>query len=348
MDPITHALASLAVARAAQKRLPRYGTAMIVAAGLAPDLDYASYVGGPEAFLRLHRAALHSISGAAVVACAMAGVFCVIDRRRRADRPGSEARPQAVQAGPLGFVAALITSAVGAAVHVLLDLASGVGVQLFWPFRVHLYAWDLLTNLDLWILIVLLSGLLLPLLLALVSEEIGDRRKRVRGRTAAILALAFVVAYVSTRAVLRWQAEDLLQSREYRGQVALSAGAFPSGSSPFDWRGVVVTDNTIEELDVTVGPHQEFDPDHSLTRYKPEDSAALRTGQQAEATQMFLRYARIPQARMTRQEDGYRFEVHDLQFASDLALDNIFVRIDLDSGLHITKQEFLFASQPNP
>lgn len=348
MDPITHALASLAVARAAQKRLPRYGTAMIVVAGLAPDLDYASYFGGAETFLRLHRAALHSIPGAAAVACITAGAFYAIDRKQRARRAGSGANAQAPQIAPLAFVPALLASAVGAAVHVLLDLASGVGVQLLWPFHVHLYAWDLLTNLDLWILIALLAGLLLPLLFALVSEEIGDRRKRVRGRTAAILALAFVAAYVGARVVLRGQAVDLLESREYRGQVALSAGALPAGSSPFDWRGVAVTDNTIEELGLSVGPHQEFDPDHSLTRYKPENSPALRAGQQAAWTHMFLRYARIPQARMARQEDGYRFEVHDLQFASDNVVDNIFVRVDLDSGLHITKQEFLFASQPNP
>lgn len=344
MDPVTHALTSLALARAGQKQLPRFGTYMMLVAGVAADLDYASYFGGPESFLRFHRAALHSIPGAVVIAGVTAGVFCAVDRKRT--RPAAADSDPVI---PLSFVAAFIASLVGAIGHILLDLASGVGVQLFWPFHVQLYAWNLVTNLDLWILIVLLAGLLLPLLFGLVSEEIGDRKRHVRGRTAAILALAFVVAYISARGVLHSQAVDLLLSREYRGQVALSAGAFPISSSPFDWRGVVVTDNTLEELDLAVGPHQEFDPDRSLTHYKPDDSPALRAGQQAKSTQAFLQYARFPLAHVARQEDGYRFEVHDLQFASgDMSPDNVFVRVDLDSAAHVTSQEFLFASHPNP
>jgi hypothetical protein len=137
-------------------------------------------------------------------------------------------------------------------------------------------------------------------------------------------------------------------SREYRGQVALSAGAFPISSSPFDWRGVVVTDNTLEELDLGVGLHQEFDPDRSLTHYKPDDSPALHAGQQAESTQTFLRYARFPLASVARQEDGYRFELRDLQFADNSDPDNIFVRVDLNSALRVISQQFLFASRPNP
>lgn len=342
MEPVTHALASLALARAGQKQLPRFGTAMMLVGGVAPDLDYASYFAGPESFLRLHRAILHSVPGLVLIAGVTAGAFCVIDRKRRARDDAS------ATAAPLGVGAAFIASAIGAVGHVLLDLASGGGAQLLWPFHVHLYAWNLLTNLDLWILIVLLAGLLLPLLLRLVSEEIGDRKKRVRGRTGAILALGFIAVYVCARAMLHSQAIDLLLSREYRGQVALSAGASPQSSSPFDWRGVVVTDNTLEELDIAVEPHQEFDPDRSLTHYKPDDSPALHAAQAAESTQILLRYARFPLARMARQEDGYRFELHDLQFTDSTSPDNIFVRVDLDSALHITSQQFLFASHPNP
>jgi inner membrane protein len=75
VEPVTHALTSLALARAGQRRLPRHGTAIILVAGVAPDLDYASYLSGASAFLRLHRALLHSIPGAAFVACATAGIF---------------------------------------------------------------------------------------------------------------------------------------------------------------------------------------------------------------------------------------------------------------------------------
>ncbi|HUJ32101.1 MAG TPA: metal-dependent hydrolase [Candidatus Acidoferrum sp.] len=342
MEPVTHALASLALARAGQKRLPRFGTAMIVAAGLAPDLDFASYFAGPGAFLGLHRAALHSLPGAAVVACATAGAFCAFDKRRRS---GGEEDTGA----SLKFAPALIASAVGVAGHMLLDVASGTGVQLLWPFRAGAYAWDLLTNLDPWILIGLLVGLLLPHLFSMVSEEIGDRRKRVRGRTGSIVTLGLLIAYGGGRAEMHSQAEELLLSHEYHGQVALSVGAFPSSSSVFDWRGVVVTDNTIEEVEVPLGPNTRFDPDRSVAHYKPDDSPALRAGQQAALTQTYLKYARFPLAHVERKEDDYRFEVHDLQFASDdLSPANIFARVDMDSGWHILRQEFVFAASPNP
>jgi membrane-bound metal-dependent hydrolase YbcI (DUF457 family) len=344
VEPVTHALTSLALARAGQRHLPRFGTAIILAAGLAPDLDYASYLGGPGAFLRLHRSALHSLPSAALVACVVAGGFCAIDAKRR--RNAGEA---ASSGSALRFAPALVAAGVGTAGHILFDFASGTGVQLLWPFHARRCAWNLVANLDPWILIVLAAGLLIPPLLRMISEEIGERKQQVRGRTAAVVVLAILAAYLGGRAALHSRAVDLLLARDYHGQAPLSAGAFPSSASPFEWRGVVITDNTLEEIDVPLGPGKEFDADRSITHYKPEDSPALRAGQTAGATQTYLRYAAFPLASVARLEDGNRFELHDLQFApGDPNPENISVRIDLDSGLRIIRQQFLFAASPNP
>lgn len=343
MEPVTHALTSLALARAGQRRLPKYGTAIILVAGLAPDLDYASYLSGAGAFLRLHRALLHSIPGAAFLACATAGVFLAIDRKRGPRESEPNAPP------PLCFVPALIAALVGAGAHVLLDVASGIGVELFWPFSPERYAWDLLTNLDPWILILLLAGLLIPELLRLISEEIGERKKRVRGRTAAMIALAVLACYVGARAVLHDRAVGELMSSDYKKQPPLSGDAFPFGSSPLEWRGVAVTDNTIEEAIVPLGPDAQFDPDRSLTQYKPQPSPALTAAQNASSTRLYLKFARFPLASIAQREDGYRFEVHDLQFAGDdMSPENTFVRVDLDGGLRVVRQEILFAASPQP
>ena len=344
MEPVTNALTALALARAGQRHLPRYGMAILLVAGVAPDLDYASYFGGAAAFLRFHRAVLHSVPGAALVACATAGVFWVLDKRRRG---GDSAAPGGKP--PLRFVPALVAGLVGAGAHVLLGVASGVGVELLWPFRTGRYAWNLLTNLDPWILILLLAGLLIPELLRLVSEEIGERKKRFRGRTAAVLALAAFACYVGARAALHDRALDVLMSSDYNKLAPLSAGAFPSSTSPFDWRGVVVTDNTIEEADVPLAPGAQFDPERSLTQYKPQDSPALTAGQAARATRLYLRYARFPLASLGQLEDGYRFEVHDLQFAAgDMSPENTFVRVDLNGRLQVVRQEILFVASPEP
>jgi inner membrane protein len=343
VGPVTNALTALALARAGQTRLPRYGMSILVVAGVAPDLDYLSYFGGPGAFLRFHRAVLHSIVGAAFVAVVTACVFWAADQRRKPQDPRSGAKP------PLRFLPALIAATVGVSAHDLLGVASGVGIELLWPFRTQRYAWNLLTNVDIWILIVLAAALLIPELLRLVSEEIGERRKRARGRFAAILALVAVAGYVGARAALHSRAIDLIMSNDYQRRTPLSADAFPLQSGPFAWRGVAATDTTLEEIPISFAPGAQFDPERSRTIYKPQDSTALEAGEAAADTQFYLKYARFPLASVTQLEDGYRFEVHDLQFAeADLSPENTFVRVDLNGKLQIVRQDIFFVASPGP
>jgi membrane-bound metal-dependent hydrolase YbcI (DUF457 family) len=317
---------------------------MLIVSGLAPDLDYASYFGGPEAFLHFHRTALHSITGATATACAIAGVFSALDRKFPATGGANKKTYK-----PLGFGAAFIVCAVGGAGHLLLDLASGIGIQLLWPFRAHWSAWDLVTDLDPWILVLLIAGLLVPLLFKLINEEVGERKKGSGISPSAVFTLVLVLAYFGGRGKLHSQAINLLLSREYHGQVPLTAGAFPLSSNPFDWRGVVVTDKTIEQVEVPVGLGDEFDSDRSVTKFKPEESPALDAGEKTEAAREFLAYARFPLATVSRREGDYRFEVHDLRFdEDDTGPSNIFVLVDFDSELKVKRQEFRFASSPSP
>src|SRR6202142_4510174 len=124
MEPVTHILTSLAITRAAQKRLPRFGTRMIVLAGVAADLDFTSYLDGPESFLRFHRTVLHSLLGSALMACVIAWAFTIAAKKiPPKPAPASNPAPQ------LLFVPALIVCAIGASGHLLLDLASGTGEQ---------------------------------------------------------------------------------------------------------------------------------------------------------------------------------------------------------------------------
>ena len=342
MDPFTHALASLTLARTRQRHLPRFGPAMLIAGGVAPDLDYASYLWGARAFLRVHRSLLHSIPGAALTACAVAASFCVLDRYWK--RKTRQEKP----AAPLTFASALAVCAIGLAGHTLLDLASGEGLQLFWPFRTHWSAWSLAANFDPWALLLLAGGLLIPQLFRLVGEEIGARKSG-GAAGAAVFTVLLLTAYLGARDDLRSRAVDLLLSSEYRGREPLAAGAFPSSANPFAWRGVVSTDNTMEKLLVPLGPRADFNPDRSLTLYKPEESPALEAAEKAAAAQQFLKYAAFPLASLSRSEDGYRFELRDLRFPSgDGNPANVIVRIDLDSGFHVMREEYRYAYSSNP
>jgi len=182
-----------------------------------------------------------------------------------------------------------------------------------------------------------------------VGEEIGERRKRPKGLRAAVVTTLLVAAYLGVRADLRSRAVDLLLAHEYHGRVPLSVGAFPVASEPFSWRGVVVTDDTIEEVRVSLSGNARFDPNRGITHFKPEESPALDAGQRTETAQRFLKYAQFPIANVGRFEDGYRFELRDVRFAAgDTSPANIFVRVDFNSSLQTVREQFLFASSPNP
>jgi membrane-bound metal-dependent hydrolase YbcI (DUF457 family) len=337
LEPVTQALTSFALARALQPRLPRFGTALLITAALAPDLDYASYFAGPRAFLTLHRTALHSIPGAALLACGLAGLFCFLDKRWP---PPKTARKSP---SPLHFAPAVALCATALLAHDLLDLASGEGLQLLWPFRVQWLRGNLAENFDPWILVLLIAGLLIPQLFRLVREEIGARKKR-SGSATAVAILLVLAAYFGARAYFHNRALDLLLSSEYHARVALSAGAFPSSANPLDWRGIVSTDSTLEELDVNLAAASDFNPDRSLTHYKPPDSPALQAAEKTPAAERFLRYAQFPLASVAHREDGFRVELRDLRFPSDdVSPANITVRADLNSESQLTRAQLLYA-----
>ncbi|MGH9562075.1 MAG: hypothetical protein ACRD3S_11535, partial [Terracidiphilus sp.] len=100
-------------------------------------------------------------------------------------------------------------------------------------------------------------------------------------------------------------------------------------------------------IEISLNPGDDFNPDRSLTHYKPEDSAPLRAAQNTRAVQRFLQYAQFPLASVSRREDGYRFELRDARFpAADKNPANIVVREELDSDSHITHEELRYASNP--
>jgi inner membrane protein len=319
---------------------------MLLLSGVAADLDYLSYFGGPATFLRFHRTFLHSLIGSTLIAFATAAAFFFLDKTSKSKGLASTqngVRPRS------GLGVALLVCVIGACSHILLDLISGIGVQLFWPFRAGWIGRELITTLDPWILALLATALLLPELLKLVSEEIGEQKKTTRGRGAAIAALAIFLLYVGARTALHKQAVDLLASREYHGRPPLASAAFPFAATPFTWRGVVSTDTTVEELQVSLLPGRDFDTDRSFVRYKPEPSAALDAGENTQVAKTFLAYARIPFATVTRSEDGYRFVLHDLRFGpNDTSPENIVARVDLNRNLLIQNQELRYASSKVP
>jgi membrane-bound metal-dependent hydrolase YbcI (DUF457 family) len=329
MDPVTHALTSVALSRAGLNKTARLATPMLVVSGLVADFDLLSYFAGPSAYFRVHRAWGHSLIGSFILALVVAAAFWRLAKRK-------------VDA-PLRFSRALGLCLVGAAAHLLLDLGNPAGAQLLWPFRAKWIAWDLLRELDPWILFVLLAGLLLPGLFHLISEEIGERRKGKGAHRGAIAAVVIMILYIGARGVYHSRAVDLLLSRDYHGAVPEAAGAFPLSASPLNWRGVVATANTFEEIEISFAPGSYFDPDRSLTHYKPETSPALEAAQNAPVVKRFMGSAQFPLASLERVEDGYHFELRDLRFAPGPgSLPEVIAVVDLDASLRVTREALQF------
>ena len=331
MDPITHTLASVALARAGLEKTTRMATPMLVTAGLAADLDWVSRLGGARAFLHGHRTGTHSLVATAAIALATAGVFSWTGRKH----------PTA----PVRFWPALAVSALGAAAHLALDLTNSYGVKLLWPFREKWYAWDLVNPIDPWIIILLLLGLLLPGLFRLISEEIGAKPKRRAPERGAIVALILLVLYIGARWALHDRALEVLHSRVYHGATPLVVGAFPSGTTPLTWYGVVETDNALEEIEVPLGPSGRFDPDLGRTDFKPEPSPALEAARKSQVGQDFLQFARFPKASVEKTDDGYRIELRDLRFAWPFPGDGFSAVIELNRQLKVVNEELRYSSR---
>ncbi len=220
---------------------------------------------------------------------------------------------------PISLQSALALSASGVALHVLLDVCGTDGVRLLWPFNGHFYSWDLLPFIDPIIQFLLLAGIALPSLVRLVSDEIGERRRARPPIRGAVLALICMAAYIGLRADLHSRAVNLLLSHDYHGNIPTIAGAFPEGNSPFSWRGVASTQNTIEVADLLLAGGEPFKADNTVTNFKPDPSAALSAAQQAKVSREFLVAARFPIANIETTDTGYQFTMHDLRFPEDSA-----------------------------
>lgn len=297
MDALTHGLASYSITRAAFPKASRVTMIAAILGGSAANLDQLSTSFGPYAFLDWYRTATHSIVGTLGIAIVFSVAGFLATRRKS-------------NADSLWTITFAVLAA--CALHVAMDLTQNESVQLLWPFRAKRYSADWVAHFDLWILLILLAGVLLPQLFALVTEEIGAKSKAPRGRIGAIVALLAVIIYVGARFTLHGNAVAMMEARNYRGELPRRVGAFAESDSPFHWHGVVETERAFHELDLNLAPGASFNPDAAAVLYKPEMSPALEAAQHTEAARRFLQFAKFPKATVEKTNTGYRVQIRDL------------------------------------
>jgi len=334
MDPLTHALASYTLKRAAFPRAPRPTTIAILIAGTIADLDSLSKFAGPSAFLTFYRTYFHSLFAAPFLSLLVILPFLL--RKRE---------PTEIQTSPLPIFAAALAASV---LHLLMDLSQSAGVELFWPLSTRRFALDWLPHLDLWIFGILLAGILLPMLSRLVTEEIGAKSKGPRGKLGASLALATMILYLVLRFVLHGNALAALESRTYRGESPRMAAAFPESGSPFRWHGIVDTASALHDVEIEVGLAASFDPDSATTSYKPESSPALDAARDTAVARRFLQIARFPKATVEKTPDGFHITLRAFPYSRDASSGlRVHALIDTDSSGKILSQELAWDPGPH-
>ncbi len=326
MDPVTHALASYALKRAAFPRVTRFVTLAIVVAGTLADLDLLSSYFGPSAYLTFYRTYCHSLLAALLLSLLVTLPFFFF-------------KPKNVE-NQTPRLTIFIAALAAALLHLLLDVLQSAAIELFWPLSIRRFALDWLPPLDLCVLAILLAGILLPLLSGLVTEEIGARSKGPRGRLGASLALAAVILYFVVRFIYHGSAITALESRTYRGELPRKVAAFAESSSPFRWHGIVETERALHEVEVPVGPGADFDAGSAITSYKPEPSPALDAARNSAVARRFLQVARFPKANVEQTPQGFHVILRAFPYSRDSGSGlRIQALIDTDPSGKILSEE---------
>jgi membrane-bound metal-dependent hydrolase YbcI (DUF457 family) len=330
MEFVTHALLSFLLARAILPRARWTAWLAIIFAGTFADLDGLSAFAGPSTYLNWHFTYLHAAFTTVVVASLLSALsFSLLSAEARAR---------------VSFMALISTALIATFVHLALDVCQSDGVTLFWPLRESRVAADWLAPMDPWILIVGVAAISLPELLHLVSDEIGAKDKRPRGRIACAIAFTLIFVYVGIRGELHSNVLAALDARTYQGELPRRAGAFPEPASIITWHGIVETDQTLHELDITALPQINFDAEGGVTLFKREDSASLQQARASDAARRFLVVARFPKASVEKTAEGTIVELEDLRFAATGQHQReVVALIVLDYGGKIVSEELLWA-----
>jgi inner membrane protein len=337
MDNLTHTLTGIALGQAGLKHKTRYAMLALIIASNLPDIDIVAATKGGINYLADHRGITHSLLGLTGLAGILAAVIFFLGRRASPKR----------HAPPVSLKWLFLICWTATACHVLMDFTNQYGIRPFLPFSGHWVAWDIMPIIEPYLLFFLIVGLGLPIILKLVTEEVGAGKSASKmARKGALFSLYAMVALWGLRDLSHRRALSMLNARLYGGELPLQSGAFPSPLNPFQWNGVVETASSYYLLDVDVLISNIGD--QKATRlYKPDSSPALIAAEKTAAAKIFLNFARFPLATVRSSHDsGFEVYFRDLRFAlPGSQLWRFVMEIDLDDHLRVRGQSFSFARE---
>jgi len=306
LEPITHFLTGACLGRAGFNRKTALATATMCLAAEAPDLDMFSEFGHGAFALGHHRGFTHSFVGSFLVAGVVVG-FLYLIWRWRGRKTNYNLPPRWGLLYALAYLACMS--------HIFLDFTNGYGVRPFWPFSERWYSWDIVYIWEPVLLILLLGALVLPSLFALINTEIGARSQGPQGRLAAMVALFGVCLTWGVRDYEHRRAVNAMDARLYKDQDPLNLGAYPMPGNPFEWHGVVETQNFFATMMVdSLAP--EVDPRGQMQiRFKPEETDITLAAKRSYFGRIYLDWAKFPITETYKLESGgYLVRFKDLRY----------------------------------
>jgi inner membrane protein len=327
--------------RAGLNRKTALATATVTLAAEAPDLDVLGRIKGPVFGFAHHRGFTHSFLGIALVSAVVVGFMYLVWRWRGRRMKDPNLPPRWGLLFAFAYLAGLS--------HILLDYTNNYGVRPFWPFSEKWYSWDIVFIVEPIILLLLASGLVMPVLFSFIDREIGVRRKVPSGRWGATLALLGVIALWGVRDYEHRRAVNALEARTYEGADPIRASAFPLWWTPFRWVGVVGTRNLFAIMTVDSAT-PEVDPDGEMqVLYKPEETPATLAAKRSYLGRVYLDWAQYP---ITETEPlvsgdqgnivGYIVRLKDLRFVQPgrAGRSVLSARVELDRNLNVVGENF--------
>ncbi len=284
MEPVTHILTGVVLARAGFNRKARYATAAMAVAAELPDVDTLWGLGGPVVGFEHHRGITHTFVGVPVEAAVIVAACWAWHRSRNKQ---AEAGSAPVSWGWLygaGLVALLS--------HLLLDWTNNYGLRPLFPFDARWFAGSFVFIFEPVMFALLVGALVMPWLFGLVSSEVGERRAKFVGRGWALAALAGVAALYGLRYVEHGNAIRIATVEDEGNSSRVFASPHPG--NPFAWAVVSEQPETYRLGAVDTWRGVMDTPTPSDTIYKPETTIGLLAAKRTFLGRVYLDWSSYP------------------------------------------------------
>lgn len=329
MDIVTNTLVGIALSRVFFKKRVAYAALGLIMAVNLPDLDVIYSWPGIR-YVEFHGGILHSVWVLPLWALLVAYGLRRLAQWRKRPVPG--------------WAAGWALGAVGVGAHLILDWFGSYGVRLLAPFSQHRFALDWLPSYDPWLWLILAAFLGFPMLLDLVTAEVGVQQRSAH-RVSALIALVLAAGWIGIRARQHQAATSILNTKDmaemYESQKPTRWAAFPIGNTPFAWNAVVDLPQNYLIAAVTTP----WDTNQTVVKpmrsyIKPPQTPAIARAAASHTGKIFLAFAQFPFASDEQEANLSLISMTDMRYAQGYDQPGLHADITLNDTMKVVRQSF--------